>query len=204
MIKTVDIRTDCGYILLQHDDQDVINEDYNKILELQKTLFDIEEENLELQDNTVGDIDSNSDSKLSNSARRRRKRNAISLENSDSYGETPSVGDVEEVAVEEDKGVGKEAEGGGVEASAVKSSRRRKSIHLNNILNQAPPPPQHQSFDIYEKQVTSIISTTLMQSITPMLKFSKRVLIRMCALITTYVIFIYIHSLTLPFFYTVI
>lgn len=41
--KTVDIRTDSGYVLLIHEDPEVITKDYARICELQKTMFVIEE-----------------------------------------------------------------------------------------------------------------------------------------------------------------
>lgn len=41
VVKTVDIRTDCGYVLQYHEDPDVVRQDFDTILALQPTLFDI-------------------------------------------------------------------------------------------------------------------------------------------------------------------
>lgn len=40
LVKTVDIRTDCGYVVLIHEDEQVIEQDYQMIVELQKTMFE--------------------------------------------------------------------------------------------------------------------------------------------------------------------
>jgi len=40
IVKTVDIRTDCGYVLLYHSDPDVERRDYETVLRLQPTMID--------------------------------------------------------------------------------------------------------------------------------------------------------------------
>jgi hypothetical protein len=66
LVKTVDIRTDCGYVLLVHDDPDVIARDYDHIVSLQSTMFEIEQEEKE-EDREVADepatVDSNESEK---------------------------------------------------------------------------------------------------------------------------------------------
>jgi len=47
LVKTVDIRTDSGYVLLVHEDPEVLERDYRRILELQRTMFDVEGEEAE-------------------------------------------------------------------------------------------------------------------------------------------------------------
>ena len=42
---TVDIRTDSGYVLLSHPDQNVVEEDYRRILELQSQIRVINTDN---------------------------------------------------------------------------------------------------------------------------------------------------------------
>lgn len=39
--KTVNIRTDCGYVLQCHDDLSTVEKDYDRIVSLQSTLFDV-------------------------------------------------------------------------------------------------------------------------------------------------------------------
>jgi hypothetical protein len=41
LVKTVDIRTDAGYVILMHDDEEVLRSDYERILELQDTIFEV-------------------------------------------------------------------------------------------------------------------------------------------------------------------
>jgi predicted ATP-grasp superfamily ATP-dependent carboligase len=43
--KTTDIRTDCGYVLLCHDKEEVVAKDYDTIVKLQETLFEVGGEN---------------------------------------------------------------------------------------------------------------------------------------------------------------
>ena len=40
--KTVDIRSDCGWVHILHDDEWQMKEDYDKIVELQKNMFEVE------------------------------------------------------------------------------------------------------------------------------------------------------------------
>ena len=47
VVKTVNIRTDSGYILLENTDPIAIERDYNRILTLQETLFEVEENDAE-------------------------------------------------------------------------------------------------------------------------------------------------------------
>lgn len=42
LVRTVDIRTDAGYVLLAHDDEDVLSADYKRVLELQDSLFEVQ------------------------------------------------------------------------------------------------------------------------------------------------------------------
>jgi len=42
--KTVDIRSDCGYVLLAHSDPAVVQEDFQRILKLQQTMIEVDEE----------------------------------------------------------------------------------------------------------------------------------------------------------------
>ena len=44
VVKTVNIRTDSGYVLLENGDSMALQADYNRILELQKTMFEVEGE----------------------------------------------------------------------------------------------------------------------------------------------------------------
>ncbi len=44
LVKTVDIRTDCGYILLAHKDRKVLEDDYETIVNLQPTLFEVQDD----------------------------------------------------------------------------------------------------------------------------------------------------------------
>jgi hypothetical protein len=41
IVKTRDIRTDSGYVLLHSDSDEQLQADYNKVCELQYTMFDI-------------------------------------------------------------------------------------------------------------------------------------------------------------------
>jgi hypothetical protein len=41
LVKTVDIRTDAGYVILMHDDEEVLRADYERIVELQDTMFEV-------------------------------------------------------------------------------------------------------------------------------------------------------------------
>lgn len=41
LVKTVDIRTDAGYVLLMHENPTVLQADYERILQLQDTLFEV-------------------------------------------------------------------------------------------------------------------------------------------------------------------
>jgi hypothetical protein len=41
LVKTVDIRTDAGYVILMHDDEEVLRADYERIVELQDTIFEV-------------------------------------------------------------------------------------------------------------------------------------------------------------------
>ena len=47
VVKTVNIRTDSGYVLLENTDPIAIERDYNRILMLQETLFEVEENDAE-------------------------------------------------------------------------------------------------------------------------------------------------------------
>ena len=47
LVKTVNIRTDSGYVLLENTDPIAIERDYNRILLLQETLFEVEENEVE-------------------------------------------------------------------------------------------------------------------------------------------------------------
>ena len=42
--KTVDIRTDSGYVLLQHDDDAVVQRDFDRIVELQHTIYEVSQQ----------------------------------------------------------------------------------------------------------------------------------------------------------------
>lgn len=42
VVETVNIRTDSGYVLLENVDSEALQRDYDKILELQETMFEIE------------------------------------------------------------------------------------------------------------------------------------------------------------------
>ena len=62
VLKTVNIRTDSGYILLENSDPKGIQRDYNRILELQETLFDVEKEvEVEVAEAVEGSIDDDED-----------------------------------------------------------------------------------------------------------------------------------------------
>ena len=39
--RTVDIRTDAGYVVLQHGDPGVVQRDFDRIVALQETMFDV-------------------------------------------------------------------------------------------------------------------------------------------------------------------
>jgi hypothetical protein len=43
IVKTVNIRTDSGYVLLQHHDPEVVEADFRRVVELQSTIFEVEE-----------------------------------------------------------------------------------------------------------------------------------------------------------------
>eukprot|EP01041_Mallomonas_annulata_P000835 gene835-1626_t len=45
--KTVDMRTDCGYVLLSHPDESVVEEDYRRILQLQPFMYEVVDEDCE-------------------------------------------------------------------------------------------------------------------------------------------------------------
>lgn len=74
VVKTVDIRTDCGYVLQYHSNPNVVEEDFNRIVELQSTLFDVDaavdvnestrllSSELQQQDRKEGSIDEDSSS----------------------------------------------------------------------------------------------------------------------------------------------
>ena len=42
--RTVDIRTDSGYVLLQHADDAVVQADFNRIVKLQHTIFEVQDD----------------------------------------------------------------------------------------------------------------------------------------------------------------
>ena len=42
VVETVNIRTDSGYVLLENVDSEALQEDYNRILVLQETMFEVE------------------------------------------------------------------------------------------------------------------------------------------------------------------
>ena len=42
--KTVDIRTDSGYVLLQHDDDAVVQMDFDRIVQLQHTIYEVSQQ----------------------------------------------------------------------------------------------------------------------------------------------------------------
>jgi hypothetical protein len=45
IVKTVDIRTDFGYVLLCHEDEEQVSRDFNYIVQLQETMIEVEDAN---------------------------------------------------------------------------------------------------------------------------------------------------------------
>lgn len=46
VVETVNIRTDSGYVLLENVDSEALQQDYNRILELQETMFEVDEDSM--------------------------------------------------------------------------------------------------------------------------------------------------------------
>jgi hypothetical protein len=185
---------------------------------LQKTLLEIEESgeedlsNVEVNNDDNDSVSEIDGSKKSSSAGRRRRKNRITsrVENVDSGDELSQGSDsvdldvasssdcVEEidiaVKVESKEVVGK---------VPVKSSRRRKSIHLgDNGFNQAQQPLQQNSFDeVYQKQQPSASDPSVIPYVTPLSSFFKKILIRTSIIMTTYVVVALSLVLALPLFY---
>lgn len=55
LVRTVDIRTDCGYVVQVHPDPEVVARDYETILQLQETLFDVESSSHDSESSLVRD-----------------------------------------------------------------------------------------------------------------------------------------------------
>lgn len=58
IVKTVNIRTDSGYVLLQHPDPEVVEADYRRVVELQSSIFEVETEG-GVVDSYMGSLDDN-------------------------------------------------------------------------------------------------------------------------------------------------
>lgn len=44
VVETINIRTDSGYVLLENVDSEALQRDYNRILDLQETMFEVEDD----------------------------------------------------------------------------------------------------------------------------------------------------------------
>lgn len=219
VVKTVDIRTDCGYVLLQHDDEDVVRADYNRIITLQKTMLEIEESNEEdlphvevnNDDNdSVSDGNIDSSRKSSSAGRRRRKNRIISSVDVDRGGEQSEGSNSADLDVAsssdnvEEIDVSVKVDSKEVEVKVpVKSSRRRKSIHLgDNGFNQVQQLLQHNSFDeVYSKPQPSASDSSVIPYVTPLSSFFKKILIRTSIIMTTYVVVALSLVFSIPLFY---
>jgi hypothetical protein len=184
---------------------------------LQKTLLEIEESGEEDLSNVVvnnDNHDSVSDkdsSRKSSSAVRRRGKNRITSSVDVDRGEELSQGSDSadlDVASSSDSvkemDIAVKVESKEVEVKVpVKSSRRRKSIHLgDNGFKQAQQPLQQNSFDeVYQKQQPSTSDPSVIPYVTSLLSFSKRILIRLSIIFATYVVVALSLVLALPLFY---
>ena len=85
IVETVNIRTDSGYVLLENIDPEVLQRDYERIIELQETMFEVEEDAV-----AVEAIESTEESVVATKSRRRRRIQATEEEiNSNPASEQP-------------------------------------------------------------------------------------------------------------------
>ena len=64
IVRTVNIRTDSGYVLLQHADAEVVEADYRRVCELQSTIFEVGESSVTSSTSEEGVQDRDRDSSM--------------------------------------------------------------------------------------------------------------------------------------------
>ena len=79
VVETVNIRTDSGYVLLENIDSDALLVDYNRILVLQETMFEVEVEVVDDKDETNGVQGGEAPAVPVSKSRRRRRAHAADL-----------------------------------------------------------------------------------------------------------------------------
>lgn len=69
VVQTINIRTDSGYVLLENVDSEALQRDYNRILDLQETMFEVEDDG---EKSSEGQQEAATAPAVSKSRRRRR------------------------------------------------------------------------------------------------------------------------------------
>jgi L-amino acid ligase C-terminal domain 2 len=69
VVETINIRTDSGYVLLENVDSEALQRDYNRILDLQETMFEVEDDG---KTSSEGQKEAAAAPPVSKSRRRRR------------------------------------------------------------------------------------------------------------------------------------
>ena len=204
LVETVNIRTDSGYVLLENIDPAVVQRDYNRILELQENLFEVEVENN--NDNS----DNNDNEELGSET---EKEGAVEIESEQSEVEVGieeegvrklemtldqiSDEDVEVIKVEEVE----------VEVEAVvqtKSSRRRKRNHdISDSESSSSMQQQHVQRQEHAQYLRQQLATKFIDrpEIVRLLKKVRSVTVRTIAILSGYFVATYTIAISLPLFY---
>ena len=207
VVETVNIRTDSGYVLLENIDPAVVQRDYNRILELQENLFEVEVEN-------NNDNNDNSDNEELGSET--EKEGAVEIESEQSEVEVEV--EVEEEGVEklemtldqisdEDVEVVQVEAEVEVEVEAVvqtKSSRRRKRNHdISDTESSFSMQQQYVRRQEHAQYLRQQLATkfTDRPEIVRLLKKVRSVTVRTIAILSGYFVATYTIAISLPLFY---
>ena len=207
VVETVNIRTDSGYVLLENIDPAVVQRDYNRILELQENLFEVEVEN-------NNDNNDNNDSEELGSEREQEGAAEIEREQSEVEVEVEEEGvrklemtldqisdeDVEVVQVEEEVEVEVEVEA----VVQTKSSRRRKRNHdISDTESSFSMQQQHVQRQEHAQYLRQQLATKFIDrpEIARLLKKVRSVTVRTIAILSGYFVATYTIAISLPLFY---
>lgn len=186
VVETVNIRTDSGYVLLENIDSDALVVDYNRILVLQETMFEVEVK-VEVEVEVVDDKDESSgvqgvEAPAAPVSKSRRRRRAHAADLNSVRRDLPEQRERER----ERDALGEEEE----------SSQQDNSIQSF----EAQPLHQHQHYQQQQQQIQATNShfATLLAQLKQ--KLSK-VAIRASAILAGYCIAFYAAAIVLPYIF---
>ena len=199
IVETVNIRTDSGYVLLENVDPEVLQRDYERIIELQETMFEVEEDVMPVEGKVEGEGKGEMEMEV---------EKEMEVEMEVERGVVTDVEDVEDVE----------------ESVVVTKSRRRRRIQAteeenNSALEQSQDEEHLQSETQRQQQLpfdqeplraqgesvgraVDIHSSIESPQVKEIIKKMSRLGLRVSAILTGYCVAVYASALLIPLIYS--